>query len=62
LISPDTTWYAAWEAIEDITLASGMVVFWYGADTGVTIPLRAIPAAEERAAFVDALKAWSKAR
>jgi membrane-associated protease RseP (regulator of RpoE activity) len=62
LASPGTTWHATWGAIEDITLASGMVVFWYGADTGLAMPLRAIPAAEERVAFIDALKAWSKAR
>jgi hypothetical protein len=56
-----TTWHAAWEAIEGVTLAGGATVFWRGADAGFMVPLRAV-ATEERPAFVDALKAWSKTR
>ena len=62
LVRPNTTWHAAWEAIEDVTFASETVVLWYGSDTGIVIPLRAIPAGEERSAFVDVIKVWSNAR
>lgn len=62
LTEPGIEWHAAWGAIEDVTFAGETVVLWYSADTGLMIPLRAIPAGEERSAFVDAIKVWSNAR
>jgi hypothetical protein len=56
-----TTWHAAWEAIEGVTFASGTAVLWRGTDAGFMVPLRAV-ATEERPAFADALKDWSKTR
>ena len=58
----NASWAGSWEAIEDVTFASGSVLLWYGGETGFFLPLRVFPSTEERSAFIESVKEWSKAR
>lgn len=49
-------WRAPWQTVEDVTAASGLIVFWIGADRGIAVPLRAIEPAGERAALIELIK------
>lgn len=56
------TWNIAWEGIDDVTFPPASIVFWHAKELGLLVPLRAIASAEERSAFIEAAKTWSKAR
>ena len=58
----NASWAGSWEAIEDVTFASASVLLWYGGETGFFLPLRIFPSTEERSAFIESVKEWSKAR